>query len=458
MAVCNSQRARIVSQSSRKGTHPVMAVLLLIGITVAASIIFYSFTVGFMGKIRPPDSGLTGGMLVIDSVNVANGSIVVHVKNLDDVAVKISKIYIESFDGSLKLALTVKGAPVTVAAESFGTVRATLTESLDPGSYLIKVSGINAMVSYAVKLSSKVNGWLEGWKYRRIITITEQSGTTLTNYQVKITLTPANFDYGKAQSDGSDLRFTSEDGVTLLPYWIESWNYGGTSTIWVKVSEIPASSKAHIYMYYGNSTASSQSNPHQVFLFYDDFDDRDISDWSSIDATISAVVFDSKKCLKLEAPSTGSNFKHLAIPSATFSADRYIAEAYLYDDNPAGSLCVHYKDSDNWWGVELYNGMHIFRPYIGGADQGWVYQTAGTTPTDQWYHLRVNVLPDHVNTYIDGTQVASWDIDAAYQFTGYNKMGLVEHKGYGPLYCDYLFVRKYASPEPTVSIGGEQTT
>ena len=51
----------------------------------------------------------------------------------------------------------------------------------------------------------------------------------------------SGFDFTKAQSNGGDIRFTASDGVTLLPYWIESWNAGSSSaSLWVKVPSIPA--------------------------------------------------------------------------------------------------------------------------------------------------------------------------------------------------------------------------
>ena len=43
------------------------------------------------------------------------------------------------------------------------------------------------------------------------------------------------------QPDFDDLRFTDNDGVTLLNYWIESKIDGVSATVWVKVPSIPAS-------------------------------------------------------------------------------------------------------------------------------------------------------------------------------------------------------------------------
>ena len=64
-------------------------------------------------------------------------------------------------------------------------------------------------------------GWYDfGWAYRRAITITNTCGAGVTDYEVGIDLDDS-FDFTKAENDGSDVRITADDGVTLIPFWIE---------------------------------------------------------------------------------------------------------------------------------------------------------------------------------------------------------------------------------------------
>ena len=108
------------------------------------------------------------------------------------------------------------------------------------------------------------------WLYRRPVTLTN-SGTALTNYQVKITL-DSSFDFSKAESDGSDIRVIDSDGITPLPFWIETWDPGSTAaSIWTKVTSIPVGDST-IYLYYGNSSASSNSDGNSTFEFFDNFE------------------------------------------------------------------------------------------------------------------------------------------------------------------------------------------
>jgi hypothetical protein len=123
----------------------------------------------------------------------------------------------------------------------------------------------------AVSLSNSGGGT---WKYQREISIKENSGTTLTDYQVLIELKGADFPV-EAKSDGADVRFTDSKG-NELNYWIESWDYSGKSAkVWVKIPSISAGSSTVIRMHYGNSGASVISNGDKVFDFFDDFEYSD---------------------------------------------------------------------------------------------------------------------------------------------------------------------------------------
>lgn len=115
--------------------------------------------------------------------------------------------------------------------------------------------------------------WLSGWTYRREVTITN-SGSTLTDYQVKVVLTPKESSiFALAKDDGEDIRFTDDDRMTLLNHWIKSWDrLGQSAVVWVKVPNIPGSGSKTIYLYYGNTGAGDASDGDATFEFFDNFD------------------------------------------------------------------------------------------------------------------------------------------------------------------------------------------
>ena len=99
--------------------------------------------------------------------------------------------------------------------------------------------------------------WDDAWLYRKSIAVSNTSGATLTDFQVKI-LNNVDFSTtvgaGKMQASLDDLRFTDASG-NLLSFWIEDATVS-TVDAWVKLASIPTSGTI-VYMYYGNRVASS---------------------------------------------------------------------------------------------------------------------------------------------------------------------------------------------------------
>jgi prepilin-type N-terminal cleavage/methylation domain-containing protein len=104
-----------------------------------------------------------------------------------------------------------------------------------------------------------------GWQYRKAIVISHTnvgSTTDLLNFPLLVKIN-ADTDIGGNIGDtntGRDIRFTSSDGTTLLPYERENFNVSGgaaTGNFWVKVPVISHTSPdTTIYIYYGNPSAA----------------------------------------------------------------------------------------------------------------------------------------------------------------------------------------------------------
>jgi len=118
--------------------------------------------------------------------------------------------------------------------------------------------------------------WLNGWSYQQSHVINPAIGAG-TNYDVKL-----NVYYGSGTSSGSsaycnghcrtdfgDIRFTAADGVTLLNYWMQSYTAGVNATFWVQIPGNLSSSSQTIYMYYGNSAATTTSNGPNTFPLFE---------------------------------------------------------------------------------------------------------------------------------------------------------------------------------------------
>ncbi len=112
---------------------------------------------------------------------------------------------------------------------------------------------------------------LPGWANKTPITIAN-SGGALTDYQVQINLDPGNFDFGQANSDGSDIRFAAADGTTLLPFWQGNLECRHECHLLGKTTSLPAGGSITIYLYFGNPSAASASDGASTFYFYDGFE------------------------------------------------------------------------------------------------------------------------------------------------------------------------------------------
>ena len=110
----------------------------------------------------------------------------------------------------------------------------------------------NSSSSVAVSASgvalSTASGWYNAsWKYRQSLTITNNAGSALTDYQVPIYLNTATLISGsKMKSDCSDIRVVDASGNSLS-YWIASAPTADTcnqtaTKLWVKLSSLPTPS------------------------------------------------------------------------------------------------------------------------------------------------------------------------------------------------------------------------
>lgn len=100
------------------------------------------------------------------------------------------------------------------------------------------------------------------WPFRTTVSIQENSGTLLTDYQVKMTITGTLLnDQYSWTNNGFDLRVFDSDDSTELEFWIESWNKATkTATVWVRFTTLAANSNRTIYLYYGNQSATPRAN------------------------------------------------------------------------------------------------------------------------------------------------------------------------------------------------------
>ena len=339
------------------------------------------------------------------------------------------------------------------------------------------------------------------FKYRRKITVTEQSGNNLIDYQVLIELNSSNFDFSHAKSDGSDIRFY--DGNNFLPYWIEKWDsISQEAKIWVKVPYIPANESVSFHIYYGNPNIISASSVSSVFIREID---GCVASWH-LDEGTGSIVYDA----------SGNNNDGTIYGGATW-VDGKFGKALSCDGSDD---YVEVPDSDS---LDITNAItmecwvklnelasvkgpnHFIRklPEVYSLRQeqtndrvrfaltlnGTTVQFTSNTVLDigKFYHVVATYDSELMKIYIDGTfdkdNSATGTIDVS---TDPLRIGRGEPAGYlngiidevrvynraltpeeiSDLYANYgyttpnypnkVLVRKRVDPEPSINIGNEE--
>jgi hypothetical protein len=323
-------------------------------------------------------------------------------------------------------------------------------------------------------LSAKDNHW----NYPQEIVITENAGKILKDYPVPVGLNSTNFNFSKAKSDGSDIRFYYDNKT--LNYWIETWNSKNKeAVIWVKVPALPANGTSLILMKYGNARAVASSNGKKTFDFFDGFDESTSSElyWNTKSAGGGMVKFGNGIC-KVLAPTV-----HAYDSSTIYSKDSFDINSMFVvkrmkfttgTDNRGPLLRQGFID-------QIDSGTNEIRHETEFANESRVsWETVYMNQRYNPYDLTDVLVPER-NWYVSGiawfeendTHKITWfkngvrdrGMDyASNDFITNSPMHIYLYaasypdssKNTGYMEIDYVLVRKFVGIEPTVRIVSTQ--
>jgi hypothetical protein len=309
--------------------------------------------------------------------------------------------------------------------------------------------------------------WLIGWQYRRPITINNSSNSSsLSDYQVLVTLdTQSLISAGKMRSDGGDIRFTDSDGVTLLNYWVESGINTSSTKIWVKVPSIPANSTKTIYVYYGNSSATDQSNGNNTFLFFDDF--TSLSGWTVLNGggtgTATVTTYGGATVAQLYSPNCSNRVA--IVKSFSSSNSGMMIETRVVGENVADGIIVGFtdgqasglpgQDEPNNGYVSAFargaNTTNVISRFV-SRTQTFLASESYSATANTWYLVGLSWFGSSLNFFVNRALRLTGS-DSTFSSRTY--LHLSTSCG-GKWDFDWVFVRKYTSPEPTISVGAEE--
>lgn len=290
------------------------------------------------------------------------------------------------------------------------------------------------------------------WKYNKVIAIKENSGKTLTDYQVLIELKGSDFPE-EAKSDGCDIRF-SDLGGNELSYWIEEFDPSTrTCEIWVKVPEIPASGTVTVLMYYGNPSAGVVSDGDATFVFFDDFEgsELDTNKWSETYNYPVWTVSNSILTLRTSASTPQWNEAGIKAPENFSHEFRAIAKVKgNYDKADLRFYCVLGEPryllglKIAYWGTVVY-------AYTTNSEDVSLFNYPSDSP---WVRCMITKVGSRSQFYWDDFETPVYQEEDGWS-DSYSLTRIGTTWRQQNVYCDYVFITKYADPEPIATIGTE---
>lgn len=309
--------------------------------------------------------------------------------------------------------------------------------------------------------------WMNpGWAHRKSHVVTSATGAG-TNYPVRIVVhygsgTDSGNDVylgGNSNTDFSDIRFTDNDETTALDYWMESETDSSQAVFWVEIADDIGSSNATIYLYYGNSSATTASNGTNTFTMFDDFNDGSLdgSKWTTKNGTwveqngmlqqTSAVYVDPKKAIATGGP-TGDGYVMMA---------KVRPDSGTHFDTRIG-LSLKTNTSDG----RGYNYLfHNFTTKTAeqflddGVAWGTSYsRSAWSFSTWYWFAIYSSSTTVYGQTWNDGSNPPGWN-----SWTRSGRSGYLALNGGSydeTVSFDDVAIRKIVSPEPTNSTWGAE--
>ncbi|MDD4497361.1 MAG: DUF2341 domain-containing protein [Methanosarcinaceae archaeon] len=313
------------------------------------------------------------------------------------------------------------------------------------------------------------------WAFSEEITVRENSGNNLSSYPVLITLGPSDFNFSKAEPDGSDIRFLKNGRA--LDYWIKDWDSEAEhAELWVRIPLLSANEDSKLQMKYGNPEAESESDGKAVFDFFDDFEEDSLNsfNWKSKDGGEGFVEIKNGVC-KLMAPEVHVNDFALIYSRDSFDINSVFEVKRMKvttGEDARGPVqrqgFIDQLDklrSKIWHETELANESKVRWEVVTKNDRFRSFDlTDVRVPEGEWYESAIAWYEENdtrkVAWFKNGARVSAMDYDSI-EFVPFQAMHIYlyaasypdasENTGY--MAVDYALVRKFVSEEPTVWVG-----
>jgi flagellin-like protein len=271
----NSRRLR----KNLKAISPVLAVLMMIAVAIAGSLITYAWVTGYISFTTEK----SGKAIMVQSVANTGDDLVVYVQNVGDSTVELDPDSCVYRNGELfPCDIIINGESVAEGEKGFlpegDTAELTLTDGAAATGEKVTVKVTTLLGTFTEKSDYPASAggggggptipadWWDqdgDWQYRRLLTVdSDLVDENVNNFpmMVAIDLNEAN-----VKTHGEDIRFVAIDNTTELDFEIESYDDGtGELIAWVK-TDLSTSTDTKLWIYYGNDAATDGQNAAAVW-------------------------------------------------------------------------------------------------------------------------------------------------------------------------------------------------
>jgi hypothetical protein len=308
------------------------------------------------------------------------------------------------------------------------------------------------------------NWWNLNWSYRKRINITNNAASLLPgNYSVSLTVDTSGDGF---LPNGHDLRIVYWNGTDAIELdRVNETPFSSSSTqIWFALEKnISAGSyDDNYYIYYGNPSAGNPpENRSSVYFFWEDFEDGDISDWTNYSSGEVHIQQDAGNWVILKTANNDPNGGYVVLPGAISDYEVVIKTKRINENGGRQNRYAMEDASFNGYGPRMYDFNTLPSDFAierrtGGSNSGnLVAKSTSAYEWNTWMTVKfrkfgTNLTFELYNSSGDLAEEISV-LDSTY--TTFDRF--VIHGGW-EYYTDDILVRRYVSPEPTVSAGREE--
>jgi len=257
-----------------------------------------------------------------------------------------------------------------------------------------------------------VAAWYDAdWRYRRWTTVFSGCAGSASECQAIVDL-DSDFDFGNAEPDGSDVLFTEDDGLTPIPFWIETWNPAGQSArIWLSVPQVAVDGTL-VYLYYGNDNPPAQGDATgeatDVFDFYDGFDGTELdgAKWTYALSGGGGSATVANGVLTLTGTRNGGSSGYIELWGTTSFGTGVVMETrarhvdagleagqnptYPAETNTAGEVGLKSSSWTEMVRIMDYPNMQTYTTQASSGGQTSSYQTSSTAFDADWHGYSIH--------------------------------------------------------------------